>query len=106
MKATFFALYSVSSSYHQSRAKSRLTVHCYEQETTIRLFELMLQTARIMLCSHVTSYFMVTSCLLLYRIPAAFDKIMIVVIQSGCLQNVIVNVNRESFVNVKREHLI
>ena len=47
---------------HQSRVKSRLTVQCYEQETTIRPFELMLKTARIMLCSHVTSYFMVTSC--------------------------------------------
>ena len=62
MKATFFALYNVGSSYHQSQAKSRLTVQCYEQETTIRLFELMLQTARIILCSHVTSYFMITSC--------------------------------------------
>ena len=62
MKATFFALYNVGSSYHQSRAKSRLTVQCYEQETTIRLFELMLQTARLMLCSHFTSYFMVISC--------------------------------------------
>ena len=62
MKATFFALYNVGSSYHQSRVKSRLTVQCYEQETTIRLFELMLQTARLMLCSHFTSYFMVISC--------------------------------------------
>ena len=62
MKATFFALYNVGSSYHQSRVKSRLTVQCYEQETTIRLFELMLQTARLMLCSHFASYFMVISC--------------------------------------------
>ena len=46
----------------QSRVKSLLTVQCYEKETTIRLFELILKTARIMLCSHITSYFMVTSC--------------------------------------------
>ena len=62
MKATFITLYNVSISYHQSRAKSRLTVQCFEQETTIRRFELMLQTARLMLCSHFTSYFMVISC--------------------------------------------
>ena len=62
MKATFFALYNVSSSYHQSRVKGRLTVQCYEQETTIRPLKLMLQTAIIMLYSHVTSYSMVTSC--------------------------------------------
>ena len=62
MKATFFAFYNVSSSYHQSRVKSRLTVQCYEQETTIRPFKLMLQTAIIILYSHVTSYSMVTSC--------------------------------------------
>ena len=62
MIATFFALYNVSSSYHQSQVKSRLPVQCYEQETTIRLFELMLQTARLVLCSHFTIYFMVTSC--------------------------------------------
>ena len=48
MKATFFALYNVGSSYHQIRVKSRLTVQCYEQETIIRPFKLMLQTAIIM----------------------------------------------------------
>ena len=53
MKATFFALYNVGSSYHQSRVKSRLTVQCYEQETTTRLFELIILNHIVFTCHFI-----------------------------------------------------